>query len=68
MDPIQIEHRLTRVEAAIACIPGMQTTLNEINTKFAKYEGRWGTITLIAAAFWAAFVAFKDEILKVFKG
>lgn len=68
IDEVQLEHRLTRVEAACDAIPSMQATLEDISRKFAKYEGKWGTITLIAAGLWAAAVTFKDDILNFIKG
>lgn len=68
MDALEIEHRLTKVEQACHSLPAIQSSLEEMNLRFAKYEGKWGTITLIFAAFWAAFVAFKDEILRLIKG
>lgn len=66
MDPVELEHRITKLEVAVEVLPDMQATLNAINTKFAKYEGRWGLITMLAAGLWAILVAFKDNILHLF--
>lgn len=67
MDPIAIEHRLTKVEAAVECIPSIQETLADINKKFARYEGKWGVISLIVGAVWAALITFKDDLIKLIK-
>lgn len=65
---IELEHRVTKVEEACSLIPKMAEQLNEMSTKFAKYEGRWGTITLIGTACWALFATFKDDIWNWIKG
>lgn len=64
---LEIEHRLTKVEEAVSVLPNMQATLNEMANKFARYEGKWGTFTLVGTAIWAVFVVFKDDIVRWFK-
>jgi hypothetical protein len=64
---LDIEHRLTKVEEAVGVLPKMAEQMNEMSEKLAKYEGRWGTITLIGAGVWGAFVVFKDDIINLFR-
>lgn len=64
---LEIEHRLTKVEEACALVPKMAEQIEQMSTKFAKYEGRWGAITLVGAGVWALFSVFKDDIIKWFK-
>lgn len=59
----QLEHRLTKLEIAVEPIPEIVRTLQEINTKFAKYEGRWGMFTLIGTGLWIALTTFKDDLI-----
>jgi hypothetical protein len=63
---LEIEHRLTKVEEAVSLIPKMAEQMEEMSEKFAKYEGRWGAITLVGAGIWGLFAVFKDDILKLF--
>jgi hypothetical protein len=63
---VEIEHRLTKVEEVVALLPDMKKSLDEMNLKFAKYEGKFGTFTLIGTALWVSFVTFKDEIFRWF--
>jgi hypothetical protein len=65
---LEIEHRLTKVEEACSIIPELNDQMKIMNEKFAKYEGRWGTITLVGAGLWSTFVLFKDSIIGMFKG
>jgi len=65
---LEIEHRLTRVEEAVAVIPKMSEQVDTLANKFAKYEGRWGAITLIITAIWAMFSIFKDDLFNWIKG
>jgi hypothetical protein len=65
---LEIEHRLTKVEESCALLPKMSEQLDELEKKFIKYDGRWGTITLLGAGLWAVVVVFKDNILNLFKG
>lgn len=64
---LEIEHRLTKVEEAVGVLPKMAEQMNSMSEKLAKYEGRWGTITLIGAGLWGAFVVFKDDIINLFR-
>lgn len=59
---LELEHRVTKVEEAVALLPVMAAQLNEMSLKFAKYEGRWGSITMIGMGCWAVFVVFKDTL------
>lgn len=65
---IEIEHRLTKVEEACALIPKMAEQMDDMTAKLSKYEGRWGTITLVGTGLWAMFTVFKDDIFKLFRG
>lgn len=64
---LEIEHRLTKVEEQVSVLPEVLSTVKEMSDKLAKYEGRWGTVTLIGAGLWGAFVVFKDDILNLFR-
>lgn len=66
-DRVELEHRLTKVEEACAMIPDMSRKLDSMDLKLSRYDGRWGTITLIGTAMWAMLIAFKDNILGWFK-
>lgn len=68
MNELEIEHRLTKVEEACGMIPDMSAKLAELSQQFAKYEGKWGILTLVGAALWAVFAVFKDNIMAWFKG
>lgn len=59
---------MTKVEEAVALIPDMARQMNEMSAKFAKYEGRWGTITLIGTGLWAVIAVFKDDVITLFRG
>lgn len=65
---LELEHRVTKVEEACALIPRMSEQLDAMATKFAKYEGRWGTITMIGMCCWAVFATFKDDVIGWIKG
>lgn len=65
MTPEELEHRLTVLETNYEDLSKMRQDVHELLTKFAKYEGKWGTFIMIGTALWAVFVAFKTDILKI---
>ena len=65
---LEIEHRLTKVEEACSLLPKMAEQVNDLNSKLSKYEGRWGTITLVGTGIWAMFAVFKDDVFNWFRG
>jgi hypothetical protein len=65
---LEIEHRLTKVEEACALIPKMSEQVENMSAKFAKYEGRWGAVTLVGMGLWSMFAVFKDDMVKWIKG
>lgn len=60
---LELEHRVTKLEEAVAMIAPMAAQVNDMSIKFAKYEGRWGSITMLGAGLWALVVLFKDDVI-----
>lgn len=61
---LETEHRLTKVEEACGAIPKMAEQIETITLQLSKYEGRWGTVTMIGMGLWGMFAVFKDDIFK----
>lgn len=66
LDPLEVIERLVKVEEAVKGLPELQKTMEAINLKLARYEGKWGTVTFIGTALWAAVVVFKDDLIALF--
>lgn len=66
LDPIDVIERLVRLETKVEQLDSMAVTLSAIDKKLARYEGRWGVITIIGTALWAMFTVFKDDIFAFF--
>lgn len=64
---LETEHRLTKVEEACGAIPKMAEQIEAITLQLSKYEGRWGTITMLGMGLWAMFALFKDDIFKLLR-
>lgn len=72
IDLIDIVERLTRLEAENASLEAsqlmMMSKLDTLLERFNRYEAKWGGIFMVLSALLGLFLAFKTEILGVFRG
>jgi hypothetical protein len=72
IDLIDIVERLTRLEAENASLEAsqliMMSKLDTLLERFIRYEAKWGGIFMVLSALLGLFLAFKTEILGVFRG